>query len=130
MPRTSTIAGMIDRAQLGEQLVAANARALGETLANEQVERGFADRGGERIAAEGAAVVAGRELRHHLFARAERAHRQQAAAERLAEDEAVGPDAVVVAREHGAGAAEAGLHLVADRAGCRGACRSRAPRAR
>ena len=118
--------GVIDRAQLGEQLVAPNARALGETLANEQVERGLADRGRERIAAERAAVVAGRELRHHLFARAERAHRQQAAAERLAEDEAVGADAVVVAREH---ARRCGRGRSAPRrrsAGCRGACRSRA----
>jgi 4-hydroxybenzoate polyprenyltransferase len=81
---------MVERAQLGEQLVAADARLLGQALLLQQIERGRADRCGECVAAEGAAVVAGREYRHHLLGGEERAHRQQAAAERLAESEAVG----------------------------------------
>ena len=105
---------VVDRAQLGEQLVAAHARLLAQALAQQQVERGDADRRGERVAAEGAAVVAGMEDRHDLLAGEEGADRQQAAAERLAEHQAVGADAFVVAGEQRAGAAEAGLHLVAD----------------
>ena len=57
---------------------------------------------------------AGREHVHDLARGDKGRHRQHAAAERLAQDDAVGADALVLEREPGAGAAEARLHLVED----------------
>src|SRR4029450_5437001 len=71
-------------------------------------------RGGEGIAAKGRAVRAGREHVHDLATGDERGYRQHAAAERLAQDQAVGTDALVLEGEPGAGAAQARLHLVED----------------
>ena len=75
---------------------------------------GEADRGGERVATEGGAVLAGAEHAEHVLVADDRGHRHDAAAERLAEQVQVGHDADVVALEGGAGAAEAGLDLVGD----------------
>ena len=57
---------------------------------------------------------AGREHVHDLAGGDEGGDRQHAAAERLAQDDAVGTDALVLECEPGAGAAEARLHLVED----------------
>ncbi len=67
---------------------------------------------GQRVAAEGRAVRAGRDHVHHVVVRRDRGHGQQAAAERLAHHVDVGHDVLVVARERPPGAGEAGLHLV------------------
>ena len=72
------------------------------------------NRGRQRIAAEGAAVIAGPQHVHDVAPREEGRHRQQAAAERFAQDETVRPHAIVLAREHAAGAPKTGLHFVAD----------------
>ena len=72
------------------------------------------DGGGERIAAKGRAVAAGREHVHHRPVRQERADRQQAAAQRLAQNQPIGPDALVFKRKPAAGAAQPGLHFVQD----------------
>ena len=72
------------------------------------------DRGSKRIAAEGRAVRSGSEDVHDLAARDEGRDRQHTAAERLAQHQAVRPGTLMLEREPGAGAAEAGLDLVED----------------
>ena len=72
------------------------------------------DRCGERIAAERRAVRARREDIHHLAGRDEGRDRQHSAAQRLAEDEPVGPDVLVLEGEPGAGASEPRLDLIED----------------
>ena len=78
----------------------------------EHLDHGEADRAGQRVAAEGAAVLAGAEHAEDVLVGDDRGDRDDAAAERLAEDVDVGDDALVVAGEGLAGAAEAGLDLV------------------
>ena len=96
-----------------EQVLALRGRALGEPLVDEHAQRRAADGGGERIAAERAAVVAGAKQRHDRAAREHGRHGIDAAAERLAEHEHVGIGAgLVVVREHLARAPQAGLNLV------------------
>ena len=56
----------------------------------------------------------GLEDAEHVLVGDDRGHRHDPAAERLAEDEHVGPDALVLARERRPGAAEARLDLVGD----------------
>jgi hypothetical protein len=68
----------------------------------------------ERIAAEGRTVASGTHQVEHRRARDERGNREQAAAQRLADDDGVGTDAFVHVGEPGAGAAEARLDLVDD----------------
>ncbi len=89
-------------------------RAFDELLLLDDGQRFMADCGGECVAAEGRAVRAGREHVHQRALADERRDRQHAAAQRLAENEAVGDDAFVLEREPGAGAPKAGLHLVDD----------------
>ena len=89
-------------------------RTLDELLVDQHVEGGDRHRAGERVAAVGRAVDAGREDVHHLVPREERGDGVEAAGERLADGDAVGPDALVLEREQLAGAAEAGLDLVED----------------
>ena len=72
------------------------------------------DRRGERVAAERRAVLAGADHAEHVAVRDDGRHGQDAAAERLAEQVHVGHDALAVARERLADAAEAGLDLVGD----------------
>ena len=114
LPRTSRISGLLIVREPREQMRALLGRALDQPFVEQHVERRERDRGRQRIAAERAAVIAGREHLHHVVGADERRHRQQAAAQRLAEDHAVGLHAVVLAREELAGAAHAGLDLVAD----------------
>src|SRR5258706_6933681 len=104
----------LDRLQALEQVLAHLRGALGQLLVDEEIERRESHRRGERVAAERAAVVAGLEYAQHFLARAERRDRDQPAAQRLAEDDAVGLHAFVVAGEDLAGAAEVRLHFVGD----------------
>ena len=78
------------------------------------VQGGHGDAAGERVAAKRGAVLAGLEGQHDLVAREHGRDRVDAAAERLAQDDNVRLDALVVAREHLAGACQAGLDLVRD----------------
>ncbi len=101
------------RAQLLVEILALRSRALGEPLVDEHAQRRAPDGGGERIAAERAAVVAWAEQRHDRAAREHGRHGVDPAAERLAEHEHVGIGArLVIVREHLARAAQAGLNLV------------------
>ena len=93
---------------------AEHAALLHQPFVADHVQRLEPNRGGERIAAEGRAVRAGREDVHDLAAGDKGGHRQHPAAERLAQDQAVGTDALVLEGEPRAGAAQAGLHLVED----------------
>ena len=70
--------------------------------------------GGQRIAAKGGAVAAGREDVHQRAVGQKGADRQQATAQCLAQNQAIRPDAFVFKRKPAAGAAQAGLHLVDD----------------
>jgi hypothetical protein len=67
---------------------------------------------GQRVAAEGGAVAAGAEDVHDPRIGQERADGQQAAAQRLAEDQCVRPDAFMLEGKHAPGAAQPRLHLV------------------
>ncbi len=97
------------------QLVGAHGRrAIGQALLREHRERRQAHRRAQRVAAERAAVVAGAQHAHHFLAGAEGRHRQQPAAQRLAEDDGIGLHVLVLAGEELAGAPQAGLHLVGD----------------
>ena len=92
------------------------ADALGtvdEALVLEDVEDGERGRQRDRVADVGAAdrAVAGRV---HDLRLAEHARERQPGGDRLGDRDQVGLDAVVLDREHPAGAAEAGLHLVDD----------------
>ena len=71
-------------------------------------------RGGKRIAAEGRPVRARREHIHQLAGADEGGYRQHAAAQRLAQNDPVRSDALVLEGEPGAGAAKTRLHLVDD----------------
>ena len=101
------------RTQLAEQVLTLRRRTLGEPLVDEHVQRGAPDGGGERVAAERAAVVAGPKQRQQRAAREHGRHRIHAAAERLAEHEHVGLGAwLVLVGEHLARAAQSRLNLV------------------
>jgi hypothetical protein len=112
-PRTSRISGL-DGLQPGQEGFAEAGGALGQALVGEEAQGFVGDGGGERVAAEGGAVVARAEDLHQRVVGQEGRHRQQPAAEGLAEDHPVGAHALVLAGEQAAGAAEAGLHLVGD----------------
>ena len=70
-------------------------------------------RAGDGVAAEGAAEPSGFRRVHNLCSARDGGQREPAA-ERLSRDEQVRLDAVVLDRPNGAGAADAGLHLVVD----------------
>src|SRR5262249_7555770 len=92
--------GTLDRPQLPEEIAAQVRRTPGEIAFDEDGERFEADRGRERISGKRAAVVARTEHLHHLAPREKGRDGIETAAERLAEDQAVGHDAVVLAGEH------------------------------
>ena len=96
----------LDRAQPLEHMGAEHAALLHQPFVADDVQRFEADGGGERVAAEGGAVRAGREHVHQFATADQRRHRQHAAAERLAEDQPVGLDILVLERKPSAGAAE------------------------
>jgi hypothetical protein len=104
----------VDRAQFLEQPRSQCGRACAEPFVLEHIERGQRHRGRERISAEGVAMVAGCEHLHHIVGGDEHRHRQQPAPQRLAEDYAIRLHGIVLAGEKVAGAAQAGLYLVAN----------------
>ena len=116
-PRTSPMSAWREamlveaRAKRLAELVARRARnSSSETVSSTTTRR----RARERISAERAAEAAGRHRVHDLGT-AGHARERKAAADRLAGDEQVRLDAVVVLdRPHAPGAADAGLHLVVD----------------
>jgi hypothetical protein len=68
----------------------------------------------ERVAAKSRTVRSGREHVHDLASSDKRRDRQNAAAERLPQDQPVGRDALVLERKPGAGAAKPRLNLIED----------------
>jgi hypothetical protein len=114
LPRTFADQRAFDGGQALEQMRALLRRARDQTFVEQHVERRQRDGGGERIATEGAAVIARREHLHQVVGADERRHGKKPAAERLAEDDAVGAHILVLAREELPGAAHSGLDLVAD----------------
>ena len=108
---------LLDLGQPGPEHLPLLRRPLVQLLVDQHPHRRLAHRACQRVAAVGAPVLARLDGEHHLVAGQHRRHRQHSTRQRLAEDEHVGLDAVVVAAEHAAGAAEAGLHLVGDEEG-------------
>ena len=114
LPRTSGDDVAAHRAKAILHVVAHFGTALDESLLLDDRKGLEADPRRERVAAEGRAVRAGIEDAHELARRDEGRDRVDAAAEGLAEDQPVGPDALVLMREPAAGAPEAGLDLIED----------------
>ena len=85
------------RAARVEQISRRARRALDEALALDQSSAASADRGGERVAAEGRAVEPGVNTAISRACRTKAYTGQHAAAERLAEDQPVRADALVLA---------------------------------
>ena len=83
-PRTSRMRGFSIAPSRASRCAPRRAAPLDQSLVDQRIKRGQSDRGRNRIAAEGAAMVAGREHLHHLARRQEQRHRQQSAAQRLA----------------------------------------------
>ena len=88
-----------------------------------------ADRAGQRVAAERRAVLARLEHAEDVGGGHHGGHRHDAAAERLAQDVHVGHDILVLARERGAGPAEARTGSRRRSSARRARCRARAPAA-
>jgi hypothetical protein len=87
---------------------------LHQLLLDDDLQSLVRDGAAQGVAAEGRAVVAGVEHVHDFVVGQERADGIEAAAQRLADDQAVGADAFPLVGEHLAGAAQAALDLVAD----------------
>src|SRR6185312_1649587 len=104
----------LDRLEPLHHMGAEIAGALDEALVLDDSQRDKPDRRSQGIAAEGRAMRAGGEHAHQR-ARADKSRdRQHAAAQRLAEDQPVRADLLVLEDEPGAGAANPGLDLVDD----------------
>ena len=129
-PRTRDDAVADERRRASLQVLAERARARPGTRRSRASARPEAHGRGERIAAEGRAVLAGTEHAEHVAVADDGRDGHDAAAERLAEQVEVGHDADEVARERRADAAEARLDLVGDEQHVVARCRSRAPRGR
>ena len=95
------------------EIEALAAHVLEEGRIGDDIDDGVADRHGQRIAAEGRAVGAGRHALGRLVGREARADRE-AAAEPLGERHDVRRGTRPFVGEQLAGAADAGLHLVVD----------------
>ena len=104
--------GMADGAHRVDQHGAQALAAAGDILVDEHAHRLAGHGHGERVATEGRAMAAGIEDIHHAAPGNEGGDRQQAAAQRLADDQTVRPGALVLEAEHRARAAEAGLDFV------------------
>src|SRR5512146_504795 len=104
----------LDRLEALHHMGAQIAGTLDQAFLLDDAQRDEPDRRGQGITAESRAMRAGREYVHQL-ARAEKGrNRQHAAAQRLAEDQPVRADLLVLEGEPRAGASEAGLDLVDD----------------
>ena len=106
--------GVQQRLQAGAEPLAEDARAFLHLAGGQQLDHGRADGAGQRVAAERRPVLAGLEQAEDLAVRDHGRQRHDAAAERLAEHVDVGLDALAVAGERRAGAAQARLDLVGD----------------
>src|SRR5262249_19111351 len=106
--------GAADRAQARQHVLAEHAAAVDQALFADDAQRFEPDRCGERVAAEGRSVRAGREDVHDFALGDEGGYRQHAAAERLAEDKAIRPDGLVLERAPAARRAGGGLRLAAN----------------
>ena len=100
--------------QAGHEVLAQHGRVLDHAFLDQRAQRGARDRAGERIAAEGRAMLAGLEHAQHFGVGKHGRDRIEAARQRLAEQRHVGLDAFVLLGEQLAGAAEPGLDLVED----------------
>jgi len=89
----------IDGRQTRKQVRTQGCAARNQTFVLDDAQRLEANRGRERIAAEGGTVAAGLEQLHHFVRGDEAADRQQTTTECLAEDQPVGPDAFMLERE-------------------------------
>ena len=113
-PRTAFSAGIADGAQAREHVLAEHAAALHQPFVLDDAQRFEADRGGERIAAEGRAVRARREHVHQLRRPTKADTGSTPPPNALPRMRPSGNDAFVLEGEPGAGAAEPRLHLVED----------------
>ncbi len=95
-----------------EEVGAEGGGVVDHALLDQHLERRPGDRTGQRVAAERGAVVAGVEDVHVLGVGDRRGHRVDAPAERLADDEHVGPHVLPLA-------AEDACRFVPDRSGSR-----------
>ena len=84
------------RSQLLEEVSAQLGGALDQLLVDQHPQRGARHGAAQRIAAEGAAVIAGLEDAQHFLRRQHRRHRIEAARQRLADDHHVGLHALVL----------------------------------
>src|SRR5208337_3465576 len=90
-------------------------RALHHVLFHQNAQRGAGNGARQRIAAEGTAVVAGLENAEDFLRGQHRRDRIEAARQRLARDENVGPNPSVHVSKKLPGTAQAGLNLVGDK---------------
>ena len=103
-----------DLAELGHEELAPLGGVLDELLLPDDSQALPGHRAGQGVAAEGRAVLARLEDAEDLPVGHDRRDRVAAAAQGLADDDHVGPHALVLAGEELARAAEAGLDLVGD----------------
>ena len=103
-----------DGFEAGLEVGAELGRPLDQPLLDQHLQRGAGDGAGERVAAEGRAVLAGLQDAEDVGVGEDGRDRVEAAAQRLADQRDVGLDALVLLGEELAGAAEAGLDLVED----------------
>lgn len=107
----------LDAAQALHEEPARAFSSVCQVFINDDIERGHADGAGQRVAAEGASVVAGCEDAHDLGRGQERGHGVEATGQRLADGHAIRPDAVVLEGEQLARAPESGLDFIAEEEG-------------
>src|SRR3974377_363068 len=103
-----------DRPQSRKHVSAKLAAALHEVFVANDLKRLKPDCGGYGVAAKGRTMRARREDVHDVLAADKSRHWQNAAARRLAQNESVRADVVMLIRKPGAGPAETRLHLVED----------------
>src|SRR5205814_4679246 len=89
----------LHRFQLREKIFPQLRGTFDQVFVVEHGERLQRDRGGKRIATERAAMIAGTAHLHHFVLRNKSRHRQHSAAERLAENNAVWKDTLMLAGE-------------------------------
>ena len=113
-PRISRTSGRLRSLQLSQEVVPELGGPLDEPLVDDDAQRRARDGAGERISAERAAVIARVEDAEHLARGEHGGDRIEPARERLADDDRVGRDALVLVREQLARSPEARLDLVGD----------------
>ncbi|CRE19531.1 Uncharacterised protein [Bordetella pertussis] len=102
------------RAQALHEIGALLARIVDHAFVMQHPQRGARNRAGQRVAAEGAAVLARLENAQHRLVRQHRGHGIEAARQGLADQRDIGLDAFVRLGQESAGAPQPGLDLVED----------------